>query len=73
MRVGALHRFAEFGNDVRRRGAIGITHRHVDDVFAAPACGHLELGGNVEDVGRKTINARKTPRIAGLGHVFSFT
>ena len=42
----------EFLHDVGRRGAVGIAHRHVDDVLAAPAGGHLELARDIEHVGR---------------------
>jgi hypothetical protein len=38
-------------DDVRRRGAIGVAHAQVDDVLATAAGGHLQLGGDVENVG----------------------
>ena len=38
------------------RGAVGVAHAEVDDVLAAAAGGHLELGGDVEDVGRQALD-----------------
>jgi hypothetical protein len=55
---------------VRRRGAVGVAHRQVDDVFAAAARRELQLGGDVEDVRGQAVDARKaalTGRRAG-GH-----
>src|SRR5690606_16623462 len=43
-------------------GTIRIAHAHVDDVLAAPSRSHLELAGDVEDVGRQAADARKFPR-----------
>ena len=59
VRIPALHRFDELGDDVRRRRTVGISHAEVDDVLAAPACGHLELGGNRKNVRRQARQARK--------------
>ena len=57
VRVVALNRFHKLGNDVRRRGAVGIAHAEIDDIVAATAGRHLELGGNVENVGGEPLNA----------------
>ena len=54
-----LRGFGELGDDVRRRGPIGVAHAHVDDVFAASAGGQLQLGRDVEDVGgRRSMRAK---------------
>jgi hypothetical protein len=42
---------------VLRRRPVGVAHAHVDDVLAAAARGHLELGGDVEDVGGQALDA----------------
>jgi hypothetical protein len=63
--VGALRHLGEFGHDVRGRGAIGVTHAHVDDVFTTAARSEFELGGDVKNVGRKAVNARKTALACG--------
>ena len=60
MRVRPLGGLGEFGNDVRRRGPIGVAHAHVDDVFTTTPRRGPQLGGDVEDVRGKTINARET-------------
>ena len=39
------------------RGAVGVAHAEVDDVFSAAAGGDLHLAGDVEDVGREALNA----------------
>ncbi|MCY1183139.1 hypothetical protein D9M73_237390 [compost metagenome] len=57
-------------DDVRRGGAIGVAHAQVDDVLATTAGSHLELGGDVEDVGGETIDARKAARRTWVGHGF---
>ena len=44
-------------DDVRRRGAVGIAHAEINDVFAALAGGGLELAGYVEDIGWKALEA----------------
>ncbi len=43
-------------DDVLGRGAVGIAHAEVDDVFAAAARGDFHLAGDVEDVGREALN-----------------
>ena len=40
-----------------RRRPVGIAHAEVDDVLAAPARRHLQLGGDVEDVRRQALDA----------------
>ena len=49
----------EFGDDVRRRGAVRIAHAEVDDVFAAASRLGLHLAGGVEDVRRQRGKAAK--------------
>ncbi|AIT27249.1 hypothetical protein D558_2588 [Bordetella holmesii 44057] len=44
-----------------RRGTIRITHRHVDDVLSPTTRRHLELTGDVENVGRQTLDTRELP------------
>ena len=51
MRDRLLRRFNHLVDDVFGRGAVGIAHAEVDDVFAAAAGGDLHLAGDVEDVG----------------------
>ena len=41
------------------RGAVGVAHAEVDDVFATAARGGLHLAGDVEDVGGKALNEGK--------------
>ncbi|OMP13380.1 hypothetical protein COLO4_01793, partial [Corchorus olitorius] len=65
--LGDLHQLLD---DVRRRGPVGVAHAQVDDVLATTARGHLEFGGDVEDVGGETIDARKTARRTLFGHDF---
>src|SRR5690606_8138743 len=48
-------------DDVLGRGAVGVAHRHVDDVLPAPPGGHLELAGNVEHVRGQTLDAGELP------------
>ncbi|MNL83750.1 hypothetical protein D3C87_2114840 [compost metagenome] len=74
MGVGPLGHFGELGDDVRRRGPVGVAHAHVDDVFATAAGGQLELGRDVEDVGREAIDARKAALALRSRHaVVTFT
>jgi hypothetical protein len=44
---------------VLRRRAVGIAHAEVDDVLAAAASRHLEVGRDVEDVRRQAREARE--------------
>ncbi len=46
-------------DDVRRRGLVRIAHAEVDDVLAPPPGGHLQVAGDVEDVGRQPLDSRK--------------
>ena len=55
VRVGPLHRLDQLVDDVLRRRAVGVAHAEVDDVLAAAARGHLQLGGDVEDVRRQAL------------------
>ncbi|MNZ59380.1 hypothetical protein D3C78_774180 [compost metagenome] len=65
--LGDLHQFFD---DVRWRCPVGVAHAQVDDVLATTACGHLEFGGDVEDVRGETINARKAARRTLVSHGF---
>ena len=67
MRVAALYRFDELGDDVCGRGAVGIAHAEVDDVLAAPASFHLEFGGDGENVRGQALDAREL-RLGNGGH-----
>jgi hypothetical protein len=67
MGVGPQRDLVELGDDVGRRGPVGVAHAHVDDVLATPAGRELELGRDVEDVGREAVNARETALAAGSG------
>ena len=71
--VGTLRGLGELAHDVLGRGPVGVAHAHVDDVFAAAAGSQLELGRDVEDVGRKAIDAREAALACGGGHGRSFT
>ena len=51
--------FDHFVDDVPGRGAVGVAHAEVDDVFAAAARGHLHLPGDVEDVGGEALDTGK--------------
>ena len=51
-----------FLHDMRRRGAVRITHAQVDDVFAAPTRSHLQLGSDIENIRGESIYARKAAR-----------
>src|SRR5439155_19924066 len=42
----------------------GVAHAHVDDVLARAARRHLQLVGDVEDVGRKTLDSGKLSHVA---------
>ena len=59
MRGRLHHRFHQLVHDVPGSGAVGVAHAEVDDVFAALAGGLLHGVGNVKDVSRQTLNARK--------------
>ena len=41
----------------RGRGAVGVAHAEVDDVFPAAAGGDLHLPGDVEDIGGQALDA----------------
>ena len=62
VRIGPLRHSAQLLDDMRRRGAIRIAHAEVDDVFAAAARGHLQLGSDIEDVRGKTFDAFESTR-----------
>jgi hypothetical protein len=67
MRVLAQRRLDQLVGDVLRRRAVRVAHAHVDDVLTAPACGHLQLGGDAEDVGGQTFDAGKLSHDSRLG------
>ena len=66
--VFALGDGDQFLDDMRRGGPVGIAHAQVDDVFAAPTRSHLQLGSDIENIGGKTIDARKAARRTLFGH-----
>ena len=69
MRVRPLHHLLELRDDMRRGSSIGIPHTHVDDVLTAPTRGKFQLSGDVEDIRRQAIDARKAPLACGIiGH-----
>ena len=45
--------FDQLVDDMLGRGAVRVAHAHIDDVFATTSGGHLELGREIEDVGRE--------------------
>jgi hypothetical protein len=51
---------------MRWRWAIGVAHRHVDDIFAAMTSRHFEFGRNIENIGRQTLNSGKPLHHASL-------
>jgi hypothetical protein len=63
--LGDLHQFFD---DMRRRGPVGVAHAQVDDVFTTTTGGHLQLGGDVENVRGESIYARKAARRTLFGH-----
>ena len=54
--LGGVHHLV---HDVFRRGAVRVAHGHVDDVLAPTAGSHLQLAGDVEHIGRQTLDAGK--------------
>ena len=74
MRIRALSHRTEFLDDMRRRCPIRVPHAEVDNIFATPTRSHLQLSGNVKNVGRETINTRKATFRAGISHsILRFT
>ena len=69
--TGLLRGLDHLVDDVLGRGAVGIAHAEVDDVFAAAARGDFQLPGDVEDVRREALNAAELfhddSRIQGSG------
>ncbi|MNN26593.1 hypothetical protein D3C81_1401010 [compost metagenome] len=59
MGVLALGDGAQLVDDMLRGRAVGVAHAEVDDVLATAAGSHLQLGGDVENVGGQAIDARK--------------
>ncbi|MNP08404.1 hypothetical protein D3C76_1004720 [compost metagenome] len=68
--VIALGDLYQLLDDMRRRGAVGVTHAQVDDVLATTTGGHLQLGSDIEDIRGETIDARKAARRTLFGHDF---
>ena len=56
MRDRLLRGLDHLVDDVLGRGAVGIAHAEVDDVFATAAGGDLHFAGDVEDIGRQALN-----------------
>src|SRR5574337_1576766 len=69
MGVQALSDLHQLGHDVGRRGPVRVAHAHVDHVLAAATCGHLQLGGDVEDVGRQALDAGEIHGWAGVSGI----
>jgi hypothetical protein len=46
-------------HDVPGRGAVGIAHAEIDDVFATAPGGGFEFAGDVEDISGEAANARE--------------
>src|SRR5690606_9917249 len=61
VRGGTGRSLDQLVDDMLGRGTVGIAHRHVDDVLAAPPCSHFELAGNVEHVRRQALDAGELP------------
>lgn len=60
MGVFALGDGAELLDDMRRGRPVGIAHAQVDDVLATATSGHLQFGGDIENVGgRRSMRAKR--------------
>ena len=59
MGVTAARGFHHLVHDMARRGLVGIAHAKIDDVLASRARLLLQLSNDVEDIGRKTLDALK--------------
>jgi hypothetical protein len=57
--VGAAGHFNQLFHNMPGRGAVGVAHGHIDDVFPAPSGRHFEFARNIENVGRQALYARK--------------
>ena len=57
VRVGLGRHFGKLGDDMLRRGAIGIAHAEIDDVFSARSSRGLHRIHLREDVGRQALDA----------------
>ena len=71
VRVRTLYRFDQLVDDVPGRRSVRVAHAEVDDVLPAAAGGHLQLGGDIENVRRKALDAREL-RLGGGNHAGSF-
>src|SRR5690606_8627201 len=67
VRLGASRRLHQFVDDVLRGIAIGVTHRHIDDILAPTPGRHFELARDVENIGRKPVDTRKLPHGGSSG------
>jgi hypothetical protein len=56
VRVLPLRGFDQLVDDVLRRRPVGVAHRQVDDVLAAPPRIHFQLVGDVENVRRQPLD-----------------
>ena len=61
MRRRAFGGFDQLAHNMRRGGPIGITHRHIDDVFAPSTRRHFELCRDVKHIGGQTLDAGELP------------
>ena len=59
VRIGTLYGFDQLIDDMPWRGAVGIAHAEVDDIFAAPPCRELQFTGNVKHIRRQPFDAGK--------------
>ncbi len=55
---------------MRRSRTVRVTHAEIDNIFAAPTRSHFQFSGDVKNVGRETINARKATFRASVSHNF---
>ena len=59
MRIAALSGLAQFIDNVLRGRLVGVAHPEINNVFTPGARFLLQLANNVENVGRKSLNALK--------------
>jgi hypothetical protein len=58
--IGTLGNGAEFFNDMRRRGAIGVTHAEINNIFAAATRSHFQFSSDIKNVrGRRSIRVKR--------------
>src|SRR5690606_40715709 len=57
--VGALYSLDQLVNNMLGCGAVGVAHRHVDNVFPAPTRRHLQFARYIEDIRRQALDTWK--------------